>query len=55
MWRAGLFRGAGIKMVRGDLMRGSGMVRRMGGVLIRESSRGTAEKLLRINSAGSTG
>jgi hypothetical protein len=42
-------------MVRGDLMRGSGMVRRMGGVLIRESSRGTAEELPRINSAGSTG
>ncbi|MCX6863997.1 MAG: hypothetical protein NT050_13975 [Verrucomicrobia bacterium] len=55
LWRAGLFRGAGVKMVRGDLMRGSGMVRRMGGVLVRESSRGTAEKLPRINSAGSTG
>ena len=55
VWRAGLFRGAGIKMVRGDWMRGSGMVRRLGGVLIRGSSRITAEKLPRINSAGSTG
>ena len=55
LWRAGLFRGVGIKMVRGDWMRGGGMVRRMGGVLIRGSSRSTAEKLPRINSAGSTG
>jgi hypothetical protein len=42
-------------MVRGDWMRGGEMVRRMGGVLIRGSSRSTAEKLPRINSAGSTG
>ena len=55
LWRAGLFRGAWIKMVCGDWMRGGGMVRRMGGVLIRGSSRSTAEKLPRINSACSTG
>jgi hypothetical protein len=55
LWRAGLFRGAGIKMVRGDWRRGGGMVRRMGGVLIRGSSRSSAEKLPRIDSVDSTG